>query len=42
METIYLVGQISIDDPRTYEWRKRVREIFKDHPNFEIIDPFLI
>lgn len=38
-EVIYLVGQISVDSPETYEWRAGVREFFKEHPEFEIIDP---
>ena len=28
--TIYLIGQIT-SDPETYEWRRRVRERFKEH-----------
>ncbi|RLA00502.1 MAG: hypothetical protein DRQ47_09400 [Gammaproteobacteria bacterium] len=38
-EAIYLIGQISVDDARTYQWRRDVREFFKDEPNFEMIDP---
>jgi hypothetical protein len=36
---IYLVGQISIDKPITYEWRDNVRKHFADYEEFEIIDP---
>ncbi len=39
METIYLVGQISPKFEITYQWRKDVRDYFKPHPEFEIIDP---
>lgn len=38
-ESIYLVGQISIDSAATYEWRKNVRRCFANNPNWEIIDP---
>jgi hypothetical protein len=38
-EIIYLVGQISVEAPETYEWRKRVVEYFKDYPQFELINP---
>ena len=38
-ERIYLIGQISVDDERTYKWRQEVRNYFKDKPMFEMIDP---
>ena len=38
-ETIYLVGQISVDAPESYEWRKNVRRCFGANSNWEIIDP---
>lgn len=38
-EIIYLVGQISVDAPETYHWRKRVIDYFKDYPQFELINP---
>jgi hypothetical protein len=38
-ETIYLVGQISVDDERSYKWRKNVRRVFGANENWEIIDP---
>jgi hypothetical protein len=47
-EIIYLIGQISVDKDITYQWRRDVRDFFKDkfnlfepqmHNNFEIIDP---
>jgi hypothetical protein len=41
-EIVYLVGQISIDDPETYEWRRRVKLYFStpDLVNqIEFIDP---
>ncbi len=28
-EAIYLIGQISVDDERTYQWRRDVREFFE-------------
>ena len=39
METIYLVGQISPKFEITYQWRKNVREHFKENRDIEIIDP---
>jgi len=36
---IYLVGQISVDEPETYKWRELVREHFKNYDCFNIIDP---
>lgn len=38
-ESIYLIGQISIDAPITYEWRKNVRRSFAGNPEWEVIDP---
>lgn len=38
-EVIYLIGQISVDKPESYEWRKNVRRVFGTNGNFEIIDP---
>jgi len=38
-ECVYLVGQISVDQPETYHWRKEVTTYFKDIPNIDIIDP---
>ena len=38
-ESIYLIGQISVDDERSYEWRKNVRRIFGANSNWEVIDP---
>lgn len=38
-ELIYLVGQISVDHPETYKWRRDVTTYFKDIPNIGIIDP---
>lgn len=38
-ESIYLIGQISVDAPETYEWRKNVRRCFGANPDWEIIDP---
>ena len=38
-EYIYLVGQISVDLPITYEWREQVRRYFRDKDCFHIIDP---
>ena len=38
-ESIYLVGQISVDVPESYEWRKNVRRVFGTNRSFEIIDP---
>lgn len=36
---IYLVGQISIDDSRTYKWRYNVENFFDEEENFEILNP---
>jgi hypothetical protein len=38
-ETIYLIGQISVDEPETYEWRRNVRRCFAGKPDWKIIDP---
>ena len=41
-ESIYLVGQISVDVDETYNWRKRVRNYFENvqmDSGIEIIDP---
>ena len=38
-EYVYLVGQISVDLPETYEWRREVRYYFKDNDYIGIIDP---
>jgi hypothetical protein len=38
-ERIYLIGQISMEAPITYEWRQDVRKYFADKPMFEMIDP---
>lgn len=35
---IYLIGQIT-SHPETYEWRRRVRERFKEHDKFNFFDP---
>jgi len=37
--SIYLVGQISVDKPISYEWRENVRNHFKGNDMFQIIDP---
>ncbi len=39
MQTIYLVGQISPKFEITYQWRKYVRDYFKDDEDKYIIDP---
>lgn len=38
-ERIYLIGQISVDDNRTYDWRREIRDYFKNKNMFEMIDP---
>jgi hypothetical protein len=38
-ERIYLIGQISVDNKATYQWRQDVREYFKNSDCFEMIDP---
>lgn len=38
-ELIYLIGQISVDEKETYEWRKNIRGYFATKPDWEIIDP---
>jgi hypothetical protein len=38
-EIIYLIGQISVDEPNSYGWRKNVRRVFATNNNFEVIDP---
>ncbi len=38
-ESIYLVGQISVDNDETYEWRYRVRKYFYKSVYVKIIDP---
>jgi hypothetical protein len=38
-ETIYLIGQISVDKTESYKWRKNVRRVFATNDSFEIIDP---
>ena len=37
-QTIYLIGQISVDASETYEWRKRIRDNFL-LDDINIIDP---
>lgn len=38
-DKIYLIGQISVNKPATYDWRKKVREYFMDDRQFYFIDP---
>lgn len=38
-DKVYLIGQISVNDPETYDWRQRVRHYFMDDRQFEFIDP---
>jgi len=38
-ERVYLIGQISVDAPETYKWRKNLRRIFANNDNFEMVDP---
>lgn len=38
-DKIYLIGQISVNKPETYQWRKDVRTHFIDDRQFEFIDP---
>ena len=38
-EIVYLIGQISVDAPETYKWRKNLRRIFAKNDNFEMVDP---
>jgi hypothetical protein len=38
-EIIYLIGQISIDKPDSYKWRKNVRRAFATNDDFEVVDP---
>ena len=38
-EYVYLVGQISVDVPKTYQWREYVRAQFDDTDDIIIIDP---
>ncbi len=40
-ERVYLIGQISAHEQETYDWRKRIKEEFKDEKEFEFIDPCL-
>jgi len=39
IERIYLIGQISANNIKTYQWRQDVGKFFRDEPNFEMIDP---
>lgn len=38
-DKIYLIGQISVNEPETYEWRKRIKQHFMDDRQFYFIDP---
>lgn len=38
-ETIYLIGQISVDKKESYAWRKNVRRCFGNNDDFDVIDP---
>lgn len=38
-DKIYLIGQISVSDPRSYTWRKNIRTYFMEDRQFEFIDP---
>lgn len=38
-DKIYLIGQISVNEPETYDWRKRVKQRFMDDRQFYFIDP---
>lgn len=38
-ETVYMIGQISVDAPESYKWRKNLRRIFAKNANFDMIDP---
>lgn len=38
-EIVYLVGQISTNAPRCFEWRTNVCNYFKNRSDFEIINP---
>lgn len=38
-DKVYLIGQISVNVPETYEWRKRIRAHFMEDRQFEFIDP---
>ena len=38
METIYLVGQISIDEPITYTWRREIADALKGR-GFSVLNP---
>lgn len=38
-DKIYLIGQISVNKPETYNWRKKIKERFMDDRQFYFIDP---
>lgn len=38
-DKVYLIGQISVSDERTYNWRKNVKDYFLDDRQFYFIDP---
>lgn len=38
-EVIYLAGQISVNDVRSYQWRENVKGIFHNEDMYEVIDP---
>lgn len=38
-DKIYLIGQISVNEPETYNWRERIRHKFADDRQFYFIDP---
>ncbi len=38
-DKIYLIGQISVNEPETYNWRKKVKINFQDDRQFYFIDP---
>ena len=38
-EIVYLIGQISIKNVETYEWRNRVKRRFQEDDRVQLIDP---
>jgi len=38
-DKIYMIGQISVNEPETYNWRQRVKQTFMDSRQFYFIDP---
>lgn len=38
-DKVYLIGQISANDPRTYDWRKELKSRLDDDRQFYFIDP---